>query len=211
VTDPRMLDLRSKQTAENVADCCAMAHGVAVRRDPKDVYAAMLHQTGCWFSVDKWRLKRHGGDELAARHERGMEVNAHLTAMRHGRCVIAHDPELYVNHGHNANSWSAGLEHEGLYDADGNPVGLPKGVDIGEIIEAGRAGLTWLAETLPNLRLVWAHRQSMRRPGRAKTADPGRRIFREVGIEHGVKKLGLTIEPERVFGVGKPLALNWYA
>lgn len=40
--------------------------------------------------------------------------------------------------------------------------------------------------------------------------DPGARIFREVAIEHGVRKLGLTIEPDRVWGTGVALPRAWY-
>lgn len=210
--DPRILDFRARQTPANAKDACEF-DGSAIRmRDPTDVIACMLHQTGCWYSVVDYQLRAAKGDEALARHLRALEINAHATAMRHGRCVLGYEPRAYVNHGDVANPWSWGLEHEGLYDADGNPIRMPKGVDVGEIIEAGRAGLTWAAENLSSLRLVWAHRQS-RRAGKGrkpKTADPGARIFREVAVEHGVKKLGLTIEPERVFGIGRPLPANWF-
>lgn len=210
----RIVDLRHEQTKENIADACLLdAHGRAVVRDPKDVVAAMLHQTGCWFSVKPYQIKASGGDPVLARHRRALAVNAHSTAMRHGRVVLAYDPLVYVNHGHVANPWSYAIEHEGLYDEDGDPMETPDQIDVGEIIEAGRAALTNAAETLPALKLVWAHRQSMRPGGnrRAKTSDPGARIFREVGIEHGVKKLGLTVEPDRVFGIGKPIPKEWLA
>lgn len=208
----RILDWRGRQTLANERDACEL-DGLGrpiVRTTPP--MAVMLHQTGCWFGVDKHRLRRHGGDEVAARHERGLEVNAHVTAMRHGQAVIAYSPAVYVQHGDVANSISVGLEHEGLYDVDGVPRGLPAGVDVGEIIEAGRAALSWLVETTPSLRLVIAHRQSRRPGGKrvAKTSDPGARIFREVGVEHGVRRLGLTIDPERVWGVGRPLPRDWY-
>ena len=206
----RLLDLRHEQTEANARDACLLAKGKPVIRKPADVIACMLHQTACWYSVASYQAKASGGDVTLARHRRALGVNAHATAMRHGSTVIAYDALTYVHHGHVANAWSVGLEHEGLYDADGDPMQVPDGIDVGEIIEAGRAYLTHLAETLPALRLVWAHRQSMRAPGRAKTADPGARIFREVGVEHGVKRLGLTIEPDRIFGAGKALPSTWY-
>lgn len=198
------------QTDENVRDACKMDRGKVVVRPLSQVTACMLHQTGCWFGVDKHRLAKHKGDVIAARHERGLEVNAHATAMRHGLCVIAHSPETFVEHGDRANSISVGLEHEGLYEADGDPIDLPAGVDIGEIIEAGRAGLTWFAENLPELRLLIGHRQSRTPPKSPKTADPGARIFREVAIEHGVRKLGLTIDPAKVWGTGRAIPSDWY-
>lgn len=37
------------------------------------------------------------------------------------------------------------------------------------------------------------------------------RSFREVGVEWGVKKLGLKIRPDQVWGAGKALPKNWYA
>jgi hypothetical protein len=133
--------------------------------------------------------------------------------MRHGSAVVAYDPRAYVNHGHNANEFSVGLEHEGHYTESGEPVEMPGKVDVGPIIEAGREALTWLREQLPNLRVIIAHRQSMRAGGnrRPKTADPGARIFREVGVEHGVKRLGLTIDPVATWGIGRPLPASWYS
>lgn len=208
----RVLDWRDRTTSAQRAKACKLAGaGRVVMRPAEDVVAAMLHQTGCWYGVAPYQLRAAKGDEELARHTRALGIHAHATAMRHGKAILAHDPLAYVHHGDVANPWSWSLEHEGLYDADGRPLKAPNGIDIGEIIEGGRAALSWAAERLPHLRLVWAHRQS-RRPGRAaKTADPGAVIFREVGIEHGVRKLGLTIEPERVFGAGRPLPPSWYA
>ena len=67
----RILDMRAQQTRANIVDCAKLVRGQPVVRRPEDVIAAMLHQTGCWFSVDKHRVRRHGGDQAAARHERG--------------------------------------------------------------------------------------------------------------------------------------------
>lgn len=211
-TDSRILDFRSRQTPANARDACEMKGGSILMREPRDVVAACLHQTACWYAVAGYQLRAAKGDEVLARHTRALGVHAHMTAMRHGRTVVAYSPLAYVNHGHLVNPMSVGIEHEGLYDVDGAPVRLPAGVDVGDIIDAGRAALSWLAEQLPGLRVVYAHRQSMR-PGKgraAKTSDPGARIFREVAVEHGVRKLGLTIEPDRVFGIGRPLPANWY-
>ena len=184
-----------------------MDGGRAVQRVPTGV---TLHQTACWFGVAPFQLAASGGDETLARHRRALGVHAHITAFRSGRFVVAYDPGDYVQHGDLLNGEDVGLEHEGLYDADGRPVGMPRGVDVGEIIEAGRAALTWLVEQNPTLRYVHAHRQSRRAPKRPKTADPGARIFREVGVEHGVRKLGLAIEPDRKLGSGMALPRSWY-
>lgn len=210
----RILDWRGRQTHENEQDACELdALGRPIVRKPEDVIAAALHQTACWYSVASYQRKAAGGDEVLARHMRALGVNAHITAMRHGRAVVAYDPLVYVNHGHQLNPFSDAIEHEGLYDADGNPIETPDRVDVGEIIEAGRAALTWLVEQRPTIRLVYAHRQAMRQGGgrRAKTSDPGARIFREVGVEHGVKRLGLTIDPAKVWGIGRQLPPSWYA
>lgn len=206
----RLLDLRHEQTDENRLAACMIGNGKVVKRVPTGV---TLHQTACWYSVAPFQLKASGGDEVLARHRRALAVHAHVTAMRHGRFVVGYDLDEYVQHGQLLNGTDVGLEHEGLYDEDGEPMEMPDRIDVGEIIEAGRAALSWIVEHAPTIRFLHAHRQSMR-PGkdrRPKTSDPGARIFREVGVEHGVKKLGLVIEPDRVWGIGKPLPKSWYA
>lgn len=207
---PRLLDLMSEQTSENIAAACQMVRGKPATRTPTGV---TLHQTACWFGVAPFQLKASGGDEALARHRRALAVHAHITAFRSGKFVVAYDPHVYVNHGHQWNSTDVGIEHEGLYDANGEPMEMPDRVDVGAIIEAGRAALSWLVETCPTIRYVHAHRQAMRegRNRRPKAADPGARIFREVGVEHGVKKLGLVIEPDKALGIGLPLPKGWYA
>ena len=207
----RLLDLRHLQTLENQRDSCAMVKGKVVQRPIETVTGVTLHQTAAWYSVAKYQLKAAEGDEALARHMRALAINAPITAMRHGKFVVVHGPTDYVYHGHQLNETDLGLEHEGLYDADGNPVKKPPGVDVGEIIEAGRAALTWAVEQCPKMQWVDAHRQAMRRGARAKTSDPGAKIFREVGVEWGVKKLGLKIRPDQVWGAGKALPKNWYA
>lgn len=205
----RRLDLRHEQTDVNQRAACKYVGGRPLARTLGTVTGVTLHQTACWYSVNERQRAASGGDEQLARHRRALKVHAHITAMRHGRFVVGHDPLVYVNHGHLLNGQDVGLEHEGLYAVDGAPEGLPKAVEVGEIIEAGREALTWLSEELPALRWLHAHRQSMRAPGRAKTSDPGARIWREVALEHGVKRLGLAVEPERTWGTGKPIPASW--
>lgn len=125
--------------------------------------------------------------------------------------VLAHDLLTYVNHGDLLNPTDVGVEHEGEFTMNGEPVGKPSDVDVGEIIEAGRAALTYIVESLPNIKYVHAHRQSRRAPKAAKTSCCSALIFREVGVAHGVRKLGLAIEPDRTWGTGKALPRNWYA
>lgn len=208
-----ILDWHDQTTPVAAADACLLAKGKPVLRDPAKITHVMLHQTACWYDVAPYQLSAAKGDEVIARHRRALGVHAHVTAMRHGSAVVAYSPAVYVNHGHNANEFSVGIEHEGHYDVDGNPVDMPKGVDVCAILEAGREALTWLREQLPNLRTIIAHRQSMRAGGNRtpKTSDPGARIFREVGVEHGVKRLGLTIDPSATWGIGRPLPANWYS
>jgi hypothetical protein len=207
---PRLLDLRHEQTEANRRDACEYRRGAVVMRDPKAVTAIALHQMAVPFSIAPYQLAASNGDESLARHRRFLGVNAHVSAGRHGRFVVAHDPLVYVNHGHQLNAFSVGLEHEGLYDVNGIPAENTRKLDVGEIIEAGRAAMTWLVEQCPHVTHVYAHRQAMRAPKGAKAADPGARIFREVGVEHGVRKLGLKIEPDRAWGTGKALPSNWY-
>ena len=206
----RVLDWRARQTDVNREDACAMMRGKVIMRPLGDVLGITLHQTAAYFSVAPYQLKAAGGDEQLARHTRFLDPNAHSTAGRHGKVVIAHDPAAYVFHGHQLSSFTVGQEHELLCDADGNAIRPPKGWSYDEVIEAGRAGLTWYAENLPNLKFVYAHRQAYRKAKGAKTRCCGARIFKEVGVEHGVKKLGLTTEPNRIWGGGKALPSNWY-
>jgi hypothetical protein len=206
----RLLDLRHEQTEKNRRDACEYRRGAVVMRDPKTVTAIAVHQMAVPFAVASYQLAASSGDEALARHRRFLGVNAHVSAGRHGRFVVAHDLLVYVNHGHQLNAFTVGLEHEGLYDVDGKPIGPTASLNIGEIIEAGRAAMTWIVEQLPSITHVYAHRQAMRSPKGAKTADPGARIFREVAVEHGVRKLGLKIEPDRTWGTGKALPRNWY-
>lgn len=208
---PRILDWRDRQTAKNARAACKRdGSGRVVMRDPASIVGVTLHQTACWYKVAPFQLSAAKGDEELARHTRALGVHAHVTAMRHGFAVVGYDPRAYVWHGDLLNPEDVGLEHEGHYSADGEPIGMPGGVDVGEIIEAGRAALSWLVEVLPSLRYVNAHRQARTPPKAPKAADPGRRIFREVGIEHGVRKLGLAIRPERALGNGLPLPDGWW-
>lgn len=181
-----------------------------VQRKLADVKGVCLHQTAAWYSVSPQQLKKAGGDEQLARHTRFLAVNAPATAGRHGKVVLAHSITDYVEHGEQLNAEDYGLEHEGLYDADGNPIKKPNGVDVGEIIEAGRACMEMLVEQCPSLQWVDAHRQA-RRPGKgrhAKTSDPGKRIFQEVGM-WAVRKFGLKVRPDMVWGIGRPLPKSW--
>lgn len=187
-----------------------MVGGKVVQRPLPSVTGVTLHQTAAWYSVAKYQLKAAGDDEELARHMRALDINAPATAMRHGKAVLGHSVTDLVYHGHQLNEADYGLEHEGLYDTDGNPIKKPAGVDVGEIIEAGRAVIDYLVEQAPNLRWVHAHRQAMRTGKSAKTADPGRRIFQEVGM-WAVRKYGLSVEPDRTWGSGKPLPEDWVA
>jgi hypothetical protein len=207
---PRLLDLRHEQTEKNRRDACEYRRGALLVRDPRTITGVTLHQTACWFGLKDYQILASKGDVELARHRRFLDVNAHITAGRHGKSVLAHDLTTYVNHGDLLNPTDVGLENEGLYDAEGNPINTPNGVDIGEIIEASRAALTYIVESLPNVRYVHGHRQARRAPKAAKTSCPGARFFLEVGVQHGVRKLGLQIEPDRTWGSGHTLPKSWY-
>jgi hypothetical protein len=207
---PRLLDLRHEQTEANRRDACEYRRGAVLMRDPKSITGVTLHQTAAWYSLKPYQIHASKGDTVLARHRRFLPVNAHITAGRHGMFVLGHDLTTYVNHGDLLNPTDVGIENEGLYDANGEPIDKPSSVDVGEIIEAGRAALTYVVESLPNVKFVHAHRQSRRAPKAAKTSCCGARIFLEVAVQHGVRKLGLQIEPDRVWGSGHPLPRNWY-
>jgi len=207
----RLVDLRLEQTEANRRDACEYRRGAVVMRDPNLVTGITLHQTACWYGLTPGQLKASNGDAELARHRRALRVHAHMTAMRHGKFVLGYDLLTYVWHGDLLNATDVGLEEEGLYDADGTPISKPADVKLGDIIDGARAAMTYAAETLPRLQWVHAHRQSRRAPKAAKTSCCSALFFREVGVEHGVKKLGLRIEPDRAWGSGKPLPRNWYA
>ncbi len=207
-----LIDFRSTQPLELARDACKLGpKRMPIRRDLSTVRVAMLHQTGCFYDVVKYQIKAAHGDPVLARHERARKIHAHATAMRHGSWVWCYEWDMFVQHGDVANGESVGLEHEGLFDADGVPINPPPGFDLDAVIEAGREMLTRAVEDIPNLALVVGHIQSRTPPKRPKTSDPGKRIFRAVGIDHGVRKLGLTIDPAKVWGNGRPIPASWYA
>jgi hypothetical protein len=206
----RLLDLRHEQTEKNRRDACEYRRGAVLERDPRAITGVTLHQTAKFYGLADYQIHASKGDQVLARHRRFLDVNAHITAGRHGLFVLAYDLTTYVQHGDLLNATDVGIEHEGHYEPDGTPVDKPASVDVGEIIEAGRAALTYVVESLPNIKYVHAHRQSRRAPKAAKTSCPGARIFLEVAVQHGVRKLGLQIEPDRVWGSGHPLPRSWY-
>lgn len=205
----RLLDLRSERTAAQEREACLLGQdGKPASRQPTGI---TLHQTACFFTVAPFQVKASKGDETLARHRRALNVHAHITAFRSGKFVVAYDLDTYVQHGDLLNGEDIGLEHEGLFDVNGVPVSPPRGYDLDAVIEAGRAAVEWIVNERPSVRYIHAHRQS-RRPGKgrtAKTSDPGRRIFQDVGM-WAVRRFGLQIEPDRVLGVGKALPRDWY-
>lgn len=209
MTHERLLDLRHEQTDRNRRDACEYRRGAVYMRDPKAVTAIAIHQTAAWFSTAAYQVAASKGDHVLARHRRFLAVNAHVTAGRHGKFVVAHDPLAYVNHGHQLNAFTVGLEHEGHYTIDGDPIDAPGSVDVGEVIEADALrcrGSSSSARTSPMSTRTGrrcGHRRARRR------ATPARGSL-EVGVQHGVRKLGLKIEPERTWGSGHPLPANWY-
>jgi hypothetical protein len=207
---PRLLDLRHEQTEANRRDACEYRRGAVLMRDPRAITGVCLHQTAKFYGVADYQALASKGDIALARHRRFLAVNAHITAGRHGMFVLAHPLETYVNHGDLLNPTDVGIEHEGHYSMDGEPIDKPASVNVGEIIEAGRAALTYIVESLPNVKFVHAHRQSRRAPKAAKTSCCSALIFREVGVAHGVRKLGLAIEPDRTWGTGWTLPKSWY-
>lgn len=206
----RLLDLRHEQTEKNRRDACEYRRGAVVMRDPRAITGVTLHQMAKFFGLAPYQIHASKGDLALARHRRFLGVNAHISAGRHGKFVLVYDLETYVQHGDRLNATDVGIEHEGEYTMDGEPVGKPDSVDIGEIIEAGRAALTYVVESLPNVKFVHAHRQSRTAPKAAKTSCCSARIFLEVGVQHGVRKLGLQIEPDRTWGTGVALPRSWY-
>ena len=177
--------------------------GRAVVRDPKTVTGVTLHQTACRFDVTKANVIRHGG-EAQARRRRALDVAAHMTCFQQGDAVLAYPMLWYVYHGNTLNASTFGLELEGLFDGDSYE---PRGFD--KLIEAGREGLKVLVDEGRKLgcpiEFLYAHRQV----SSSRRADPGAMLWREVGIEYGVKVLKLKVNNDFARDGGRPIPHVW--
>lgn len=193
-----------------------------VRRDLSKVTGIVVHQTACEFGVSEAQIKRAGGDKVLAKHRRALNIAGHVTAFMTGRAVYANPLDWFVYHGNGFNSYTYGLEIEGLYPGlKGNlrtVAGDPK--DVTQLtratIDAARTGITFLYERGRQagspLEWVYAHRQS----SASRRSDPSQEIWEEVVLGYAVPVLGLKVNNDLVLpasnpknGPGYPIPRSW--
>lgn len=201
------LDLRAHQTATGPAGACRLHRGRMLIRDPKAVDTIGLHQTAVNFGVRPYQVKAAGGDALLAQFMRAKKVHSHVTAFDEGTFAFAYPLLAYVNHGNGMNPFAIALEGEGLFD--GMPVfKRPNPSDI--LIDCMRDACTKIVEEAAKegaeMRYVDAHRQHSADRG----GDPGWYVWREVAIEHCVRKLGLATT-DRTTRKGRTIPESWFA
>ncbi len=223
-----IIDLRSEQQPDDGRT--KLRNGRTVMRDPVGITGVVLHQTACVFDVSDRAVARAGGDRrlaLGRRVVRGVGMSpgvpAHAIAMREGFVVRAFDLAAYCYHAHGLNSFTLGLEIEGLYSGLlDDPATLPNEQRIttpGRIgvrddfdaltIAAAKAALRFLVEQgrregMP-LAFLYAHRQS----SSTRRADPGAEIWSV--LEPYAISLGLEPRWTYVTGDGRPVPREWSA
>lgn len=205
---PRLVDLRAEQRPEGPPKSGLVRKGRLVARDPKTIDAICLHQTARFYGVAPYQVLAAKGDRTLALHRRGLDVHAHVTAWTTGKFTPCYPLTAYVWHGNGANARSIGLEVEGLYN------GKPGGSDAEpkpETIDAAREAVRWIVAEAARegitIRYVLAHRQY----SDSRRADPGWRIWRDVGLWSetalGLVTLPLLTDTER--GQGRPIPAAW--
>lgn len=203
-----ILDLRAQQKpAGPDPRCGTIRNGALVLRDPKEIDAITLHQTGVWFGVSAQQRLAAGGDEALARHRRALRVHAHVTAFRDGVVVPAYPLRAYVWHGNGANGRSIGLEIEGLYN------GAPGGKHdepTPTVIAGAREAVRWIVDEAAKegiaIRYMLAHRQY----SKSRRPDPGWTLWQEVGL-WAERELGLFTLPDLTDRDGLPIPKTWDA
>lgn len=220
VTIP-ITDLRAQQ--RSTAGIHELQRDKAVVRDPKDVIGITLHQTACVFGVSEAQAKRAGGDVIAARRARALNVRCHALAFRDTAVgVVLPNPLLWlVQHGNGLSPTTLGLEAEcHVEGVDGDLKTFP-GKDLtkraavtDQLIETTREAFRILVELAAKegavIRFVYAHRQS----SPTRRADPCERLWKACVLEYAVPRLGLQTAPDDVWktrtgGFGRPIPEAW--
>lgn len=210
----RGFDVRSEQLPGGPPKACLTKKGLIVKRRIEDVDTLLLHQTGCNFGVSPSQIRAAGGDPELAQFMRAKDVHAHATAFDEGAFVIAFDLLDHVWHGNGANPYSIGLEGEGLFN--GEPGGKTNGnpskrrtEPTGLLIDTYRALCTVVVEEIARRGGAIRFYEPHRLHAKSRRSDPGWMVYREVGIEHCEKKLGLQPRPLHVTRDGLPVPSSW--
>lgn len=164
-------------------------------RDPKSVYALVLHQMACCF-------RRR--DPLRSY----LRTKAHFVILPEGQILQLHPVSALLWASHGFNSKSVAVEFAGNFpDVKGR---WWKGETYGRNrptaaqLEAGRCLIRHLVRTM-GLRVVLAHRQS----SNMRENDPGPEVWYHVG-QWAVNTLGLSDGgPGFKIGTGKPILDAW--
>lgn len=187
VPDPAIIDLTSKSDKSHRKG----------RRDPKAVYALVLHQMACCFNP-RDPLKRF------------LTIGSHFAITNDGRILQLHPISALVWASNGFNARSIAVEFAGNFP---NTRGTWwKGAEYGRNrptqaqIDAGRYLIRYLMRT-NGLTHVLAHRQS----SATRENDPGPDIWYHVG-QWAVNTLGLKDGgPAFKIGTGNPIPAEWRA
>ena len=210
----RCYDVRTEQLPAGPPKAALVWRGLIVKRPIAVVDSICLHQTAVNFGVSPAQIHAAGGDLDLAQFMRAKLVHAHITAFDEGAFVVAFDLLDYVWHGNGANLRSVGLEEEGFFNGEpGGKTNAEPNKKRSEpsslLIETSRAACTFICEELSrrggNPRHYLAHRQY----AASRRSDPGWMLWKEVGIEHCEKRLGLSPLPDLTDRDGLPIPSSW--
>lgn len=167
------------------------------KREPTDIRAVVLHQTGFDWEPDnkKWR-----------------EVRAHYVVRKDGSIVNNWDPTDQMKVGSNhANPFSVTIEHEGNFANDkgvwweGDKFGKDYLEDRPAEVQSARNLIAALKAKYPSITHVYAHRQWDAGKGNC----PGPSVWRAVG-EWAKSSLGLSDGgPGWAYENGLPIPDSW--
>lgn len=165
------------------------------KRDPKSVYALVLHQMACCF-------RRR--DPLRSY----LRIKSHFAILPEGQILQLHPVSALLWASHGFNSKSVAVEFAGNFPNvkgkwwKGETYGRDRATPAQ--LEAGRCLIRHLVRTM-GLRVVLAHRQS----SNMRENDPGPDVWYHVG-QWSVDKLGLSDGgPGFKIGTGKPILDAW--
>lgn len=179
-------------------------------RPISQITGIVLHQTACRMSPGAWK-----------------NVHAHAGVDQNGVAYQIYDWRDRVNHGHDFNATTVGIEFEGHFEgiqgaawthwvpvAGPNDPPIPAARRVPMIptkaqIESGRylivEILQWAQENGGEIKHVFAHRQSSDQ----RQGDPGSAIWKALGL-WAQEEFGLTDGgPGYVIGTGLPIPEAW--
>ena len=190
----------------------ALLKGRKQPRDPQTVHTIVLHQTAITFGTTKRQRDKYGSKE-AARRARFYNVACHVAALTTGGVLYVNRLPAYVWHANVANSFSVGIEVEGLYaGVEGRTSTIWKGgqptarTDL--TIDAARRAVRFTLEEglrlgMP-LRWIMPHRCY----SKGRMADPGEMLWKEVA-QWAMANLGLRTRYEVALNGGKQIPIEW--